>query len=198
MPDRHARPIHALAAHPSTPGEAVRRIAVRADAAGADSLRFCYLLDADLRRLRIPPAAAEGFGERLWAHTCFEAFLRVGDSPRYLELNFSPSGEWAAYSFDAYRQGMASASLGAAPRLEVRRTPDGLQLEAKVPLRAWLPPGRTGSAEAPSRPGSLRIALSAVVEDGEGGLSYWALRHPPGRPDFHHPDAFALTLELPG
>jgi hypothetical protein len=41
---------------------------------------------------------------------------------------------------------------------------------------------------------SLALALSAVVEDEHGGLSYWALKHPPGKPDFHHPDLFVLHL----
>jgi hypothetical protein len=35
------------------------------------------------------------------------------------------------------------------------------------------------------------------MEDAGGVLSYWALDHPAGKPDFHHPDAFALQLELP-
>jgi hypothetical protein len=41
----------------------------------------------------------------------------------------------------------------------------------------------------------LQLAFSAIIEDDQGVLSYWALTHPPGRPDFHHPDAFALELE---
>jgi hypothetical protein len=41
----------------------------------------------------------------------------------------------------------------------------------------------------------LSLALSTVVEDRDGALSYWAIRHTPGRPDFHHPDAFALELD---
>lgn len=43
----------------------------------------------------------------------------------------------------------------------------------------------------------MQIALSAVIEEKDGTKSYWALRHPPGKPDFHHPDCFALTLEAP-
>ncbi len=43
----------------------------------------------------------------------------------------------------------------------------------------------------------VSIALSAVIEETDGTKSYWALRHPPGPPDFHHPDCFALTLEAP-
>jgi hypothetical protein len=39
--------------------------------------------------------------------------------------------------------------------------------------------------------------LAAVIEDGEGNLSYWALAHPPEKPDFHHRDCFALKLPAP-
>ena len=40
----------------------------------------------------------------------------------------------------------------------------------------------------------LRLALAAVVEEDDGRLSYWALQHAPGNPDFHHPEGFALEL----
>jgi len=36
-----------------------------------------------------------------------------------------------------------------------------------------------------------------VVEELDGSHSYWALRHPPGKPDFHHSDAFALEIQRP-
>ena len=39
--------------------------------------------------------------------------------------------------------------------------------------------------------------LSAVIEASDG-LSYWALRHPADKPDFHDADGFALLLEPPG
>ena len=64
--------------------------------------------------------------------------------------------------------------MQAAPQIAVRRK--GLELEVSVN----------------EKPG--RIALSAVIEEGNGALSYWALRHPAGKPDFHHPDAFAMEL----
>jgi hypothetical protein len=34
-----------------------------------------------------------------------------------------------------------------------------------------------------------------VIESADGSISYWALRHPAGRPDFHHLDGFALLLD---
>jgi hypothetical protein len=33
-----------------------------------------------------------------------------------------------------------------------------------------------------------------VIEAADGGKSYWALAHPPGRPDFHHAAGFAAHL----
>jgi hypothetical protein len=178
--------IVSLLAHPDVPSSGVRRVAAGVEVVGADLLRFQYVLEADPLLVRVPPPVADaGRTDKLWAHTCFEAFIGLPESPGYLELNFSPSGQWAAYRFDSYRQGMTPA-LEAAPRLALRRFPEALELQAEVQL---------GSSDAFRR--RLRIALSTVVEDREGRLSYWAVRHPAGRPDFHHPEGFALALELP-
>ena len=178
----------ALLAHPSTANAPVRRVAAAAEPAGPDSLRFRFVLEADLEGILVPAAVLPGGrADGLWAHTCFEAFVGVPQSPPYLELNFSPSGEWAAYHFESYREGMLPAVLAAAPRLALHRDGARLELQAEV---------RLSGTELARNP-RLRIALSTVVEDREGRLSYWALRHAPGRPDFHHPDSFALALELP-
>jgi len=46
----------------------------------------------------------------------------------------------------------------------------------------------------PAESGRWRVALTAVIEETNGTKSYWALKHPPGKPDFHHADGFALEL----
>ena len=85
-------------------------------------------------------------------------------------------------------------ALEAAPRLVLRRLTDRLELQAEVRLGVgMLAPAQGSNAPQPR----LRVALSTVVEDQEGRLSYWALRHPAGRPDFHHAEGFSLALELP-
>ena len=106
------------------------------------------------------------------------------DGPGYREFNFSPSGEWAAYAFRGYRDG-DELDIELAPEIVLRQTGDRLELDAEI-CKDLLPPGRR-----------LRLGLSAVVEDADGVLSYWALRHPARKPDFHYTDAFALQLELP-
>ena len=104
-----------------------------------------------------------------------------GEGPKYRECNFSPSGEWAVYDFRGYRDG-GGLENELAPGIDVHKTMDRLELAAEIG-QDLLPHGRP-----------LRLGLSAVVEETGGILSYWALRHPPGKPDFHHTDAFALQL----
>lgn len=188
-------PLIPLLAHPAAPSDGAQRVAARAELLSPESLRFQYVMEADLRLVRIPaPVADAGTADKLWTHTCFEAFVGLPESPRYLELNFAPSGQWAAYRFDSYRQGMAPA-VDTAARLAVRRSDERLELQAEVRLgeSLFFP---VPHPEVPGCP-RVRIALTAVVEDREGRLSYWALRHPPGRPDFHHPESFSLALEIP-
>ena len=70
------------------------------------------------------------------------------------------------------------------PRIRVTRGEHALELRAELALPEGLTPTRLG--------------LSAVIEETDGTKSYWALRHPPGeKPDFHHPDCFAIELPAP-
>jgi hypothetical protein len=121
--------------------------------------------------VRVPPPAPSRFVDGLWQHTCFEVFAARPGMPGYQEFNLSPSGEYAVYSFNGYRAGMTQLKLLPAITFHENR------LEALIPLK-----------------GPLRLGLSAVIEEESGRKSYWALKHAPGRPDFHHPDAFALEL----
>ena len=180
-----ADPVHlTLACHPQTPARAIRGIDVAVGGAGTGILTLAFVLEGDLSGVRIPESRPSRCTHGLWQHTCFEAFVMAGEGPGYYEFNFSPSREWAACAFRGYRDG-GELEVALAPGILVCRTGDRLELEAGI-RPDCLPPGR-----------SLRLGLSAVVEDADGVLSYWALRHPPGKPDFHHTDAFALDLVLP-
>ena len=138
-----------------------------------------------MSRIRVLDAGPIRTADRLWEHTCFEVFVRERGSPAYFEFNFSPTGEWAVYAFEDYRKGGPLKGYASAPQLSVRRELNTLELDAEIDLKAL--PGLSGAR-------NLSIALSAVVENVEGTLSYWALAHAPGKPDFHHPSAFALNV----
>ena len=168
-------PSAALQRHPDTPCRPVRGITVGVER-DAERLRLVYRIEGEIARLRIPPSRPPQRAERLWQHTCCELFASGADAPAYREFNFSPSGEWAAYGFRGYREG--SRPLDASIEIRVEQAAGRLELAASIPF---------GADEA-------RLGLCAVVEEDSGALSYWALRHAPGKPDFHNPLAFALEL----
>jgi hypothetical protein len=151
-------------------------------------LQITYLVSGDIGAIKIPERCSPRRIDRLWEHTCFEAFVRADGHPSYYEFNFSPSTEWAVYWFRGYRDGGPLQDDCLSPEIVVRRDADRIELDAVVSM--GLLPGIALGA-------TLRIGLSAVIEANDGSLSYWALRHPGARPDFHHPDSFAVELALP-
>ena len=151
-----------------------------------------YELQGDVRRLRLPAPVPPGPADGLWQHSCFEAFVGAAGDPAYREFNFSPSGQWAAYRFHDQRQRDLAAESAAStlePDIERNATDTGLSLRAWLPLRA-LPVPQPGQA--------WDLGLSAVIETLDGHLSYWALRHPGERPDFHHRGGWQTLPTLSG
>ena len=148
-------------------------------------LRINYRAKGELAKLKIPGKCLPRRVDRLWEHTCFEAFIRADGDPSYYEFNLSPSSEWALYAFRGYRDGVAIEDDGLSPEIDVHCTRDRIEMDAMVRLE------RLTTIQPGSR---LRIGLSAVIEANDGTLFYWALKHPAAKPDFHHPDSFALEL----
>ena len=191
--------IHQLVPHPDTPPKGVEQVGVQILGVDTESVMIEYFVRGT-KTLVLPKEEAPDRADGLWKTTCFEAFLKDETSDRYFELNFSPSSAWAAYSFDRYREGMADLPLRLAPEIVIfdppaywRRVLHDLmrRLRGKIPA----PDYYFLSAEFdPPRFSSTQLSLTAVIEETDGTKSYWALRHPPGKPDFHHPDCFALEL----
>jgi hypothetical protein len=168
---------HVLIPHPDTPPREVAEVSV-VMTHGPEGLWLEYYV-APAATLVLPewrkPLRADG----LWKTTCFELFVQPEGSAGYLEFNFSPSFEWAAYGFTGYREGMQDY---AAEDPAITVTPAQGHFWLAVEAMPALPEG------------PLRIGLTAVIEEADGTKSYWALAHPEGKPDFHAAESFALTL----
>jgi hypothetical protein len=173
-----------LQLHPDCRCAAVTRITAEAVRRGG-VLSLRYAVSGDMRGLRLPPPAAHSRADGLWQHTCFEAFIRPAAGDGYCEFNLSPSTQWAAYVFDTYRDGMRPLNGLAAP--PIKTLTDGGRFELRSTLAL------DGLAELPGD-APWTLGLSAVIEEPDGNKSWWALAHPPGRPDFHHSDCFVLEL----
>lgn len=176
-----------LLRHPESRGGEGLELTADAVRRSSGRLSLRYVLTGALNAVVIPFAAAPIRADELWRRTCFEAFMARPDGG-YLELNLAPTGEWASYGFDGYRAGMAVADKVPAPT--VRSTEEGgtYTFEADLDL--------SHATGLPSK-SSWLLAVSTVLQHTDGGVSYWALAHPPGKPDFHHPDSFVLDLPAP-
>jgi len=178
-----------LLCHPATPAPVVRTIEAQVSWQSDGSLRIAFCLWGDMARILVPPLQSPERTDSLWEHTCFEAFVGLPGEDTYREFNFSPSGQWAAYAFSDYRQRVEGFTLGNAPHITTQRFAGRLELQA-ILAPETLPHAASG----------LEVGLSAVIEAADtvdGSHSYWALRHPLVRPDFHHRAAFVLSLTQP-
>jgi hypothetical protein len=208
-----------LVPHPATPPSAVAGVTCSVTWRDVGEWRLDFMVGSAAEWLRLPPPAPPARADGLWRQTCFEMFLRDPSSGEYLEFNFSPSGQWAAWRFDGYPTGRSDLEV-APPRIF---TTDPLQFQTFAQthlgglgfdpeaLRALaevarqdardMPPAAayalSAGLEDPALPSGRDwlMGLSAIIEESDGTKSFWALAHPPGKPDFHHPDCF--TLELP-
>jgi hypothetical protein len=178
----------ALYCHPDTLCPAVGSIKAAIGWEQDRALKIVYTLRGALGRLRLPPYQCVRRGEGLWRHSCFELFICARNDAEYYEFNFSPSGEWSLYGFRDYRDGGPIEEDELDTAIAVAQAVD--RLELSVLLRADRLPGITRGIR-------LAFGVSAVIEDMDESLSYWALKHPLGTPDFHHADNFALELVVP-
>jgi hypothetical protein len=135
-----------------------------------------YTVTGDVNELVLPAQSEPQRAEDLWQTTCFELFLR-GEGAAYREYNFSPSGQWAAYAFESYREGRVEAPA----KITIATDGDSESLNLTASLVTDLDD-------------VAGLALTAVIEDRAGHKSYWAIAHHAGPPDFHHDACFALRL----
>ena len=166
-PDSDAGPITAV------------RADVHATSAGCD---VEFRLEGALDCVRFPMTALSQRASGLWQHTCFEFFWLPVGGETYFEFNLASSGQWAAYAFDSYREGMRDADVGAIALASGHNFSNGqgaLELKASIAAELGTP---------------AKAGLSAVIELTDGTLQYWALAFPPGKPDFHAEVCRPLTL----
>lgn len=138
-----------------------------------------FRLDGAIPGIVLPAAATPARRDNLWQTTCFEIFWQPLGGTAYREFNLSPSGQWAAYEFDSFREGMRDAPVDAIV-IGCSHDEAGLVLTASI---------------AADLPAPAQVALNAIVEHSDGGKQFWALAFPPGKPEFHSEANRALIVE---
>lgn len=138
-----------------------------------------FRLDGHVPSIILPSAAKPARRDNLWQTTCFEIFWQPIGAAAYREFNLSPSGQWTAYDFDSFREGMRDAPV---EKIAIACSHDAAGLLLKASIAADLPD-------------PAQVALNAIVEHADGGKQYWALAFPPGKPEFHSEANRTLIVE---
>lgn len=161
-----------------------RRIPALKEEAG---VQLQFQLKGPLSQLSLPskrdtPVRKDG----LYQHTCFEIFIR--EERRYLEWNFSPSGDWQQYAFTSYRAKFEEPNPKSKSipfrNLNWKIASLFLTLDLFIPESEFTWLGNTPKL----------MSCCAVLEKNDGTLSYWAPTHHGSKPDFHEPKSFILPL----
>ena len=153
----------------------------------ADSLALHYFVTGDIKKLVLPELSNPTRADELWKHSCFEAFIMPEQGGGYTEFNLSTSGQWAAYHFKAHRSGMTNIAEAKDPGVGTRGIGDRYELRAAFDI-----------SHIPNLGGNWKVGLSVILEATDGVRSYWAIRHPENKLDFHHLDCFAMQLPSAG
>lgn len=131
--------------------------------------------------------------DELWKETCFECFIPSRRSDAYLEWNGSPSGDWNAYSFHRYREGMNAFDLsfeGQSRQTTLICSEKQIESEWVIPLLAI----RIGGMSAGDTQFDFnRVGLTLVLNTSVA-TTYWALSHEGVKPDFHLSSSFTYSL----
>jgi len=180
---------HTLQPHSDSPRLPVDSLTAQVRRKAGAKLELVYRLMGDLEALAVPELSNPSRADELWKHTCFEIFIRKAQAPGYVEFNFAPTAQWAAYSFRSRRSGMRNID-------QVSEAPIGTMMFGRqFVLKAEL--DFSGVEGLPPADGPWTAAISAVIEAVDGRKAYWAVQHPEGNPDFHAPEGFVIDLPAP-
>ncbi len=179
-----------LHCHKKTPAQFIQAMEVSYEISSDGLLKLRYAVDVPHSALVIAQIKEPLRTDFLWHTTCCEVFLGIKDKPEYIEYNFSPSSQWAAYQFTDYRKDVADLDVLAVPEISIESGHAKFALEAAVMLphkwqQAYLNTG-------------LDVGLTVVAEEQGGKNSYWSLAHHQDEPEFHDRSCFTLPLKATG
>lgn len=129
----------------------------------------------------IPPVT--GRRHELWRQTCFELFFGIQGAAAYWEMNLSPNGCWNIYRFMDYRIGMREEAFVDQPVCNIVEDDGLFSICCTIDCKALF-----------NDSSNLELAVSSVIQDAGGSISYWAMDHYGPVPDFHNRAGFSMVL----
>lgn len=153
-----------------------------------DMLILEYTLQGDIHSIALPVAGSTSIrADRLWEHTCFEAFISPEGENKYWELNVSPTGDWNFYAFEDYRVAQKAELRIPSIQSEVLEN-SAVSYRHRISLNlSTLQPDIHHDT-------AIHLGITTVIEKQNGEKSYWAIQHDGKVADFHIRKSFSLKI----
>jgi len=148
-------------------------------------IELCFEVTGTVDLISIEPTTPDGKRtNELWQKTCFEFFVKNVNSTSYWEYNLAPSSNWAIYGFSEYRIGKFDDLPKVDIPIHTTVRDNRFTLQSTIPLPNSLFDQK------------LQIGLSTVIQDRNGDIYYYALKHMGDKPDFHDARSFIISTDL--
>lgn len=149
-----------------------------------NKINISYRIVGDIDKIQLPGISVHpSRKDQLWNSTCCELFLGASNKPAYWEYNFSPSHDWALFSFTDYRKNKTDDPSIAA--IDITTNIDNGR-EFTLNTLLTIPDALLGH--------DLDVGVSSIVKDHAGNIHYYALSHPGDKPDFHQRNCFTIHV----
>ena len=103
--------------------------------------------------------------------------------PSAWDFKVSPNHDWIVSRFEKNREGSQQENDVKTVSYSMLSTPKALHTLLKIDLDKLHLSDQI-----------LDVGVSAITRRENNRLAHWALTHPSKKPDFHHPDSFALQV----
>ncbi len=136
-------------------------------------IRIHYDVTGNLLGINLPPLTNKGRGNELWKETCFEFFLAKKWSKKYFEFNFSPRGNWNAYTLSSYRKIIGENEEIKSVKISTSKNKENYRLTTEFVFHEI------------ERYNNLEIQLAAIIKTIDNERNFFAITHPAESADFH-------------
>ena len=119
---------------------------------------------------------------KLWEKTCFEFFIK-NQNGSYIEFNFSPTFEWNCFYFEKKGDALKEWQQMNRPKTDILLSLNNFFMIIEI-KKDDFPSGFFNHLA------ERECAVTCVIKEKSGRLSYWALHHADVKPNFHHFESF--------
>lgn len=139
-----------------------------------------YQVLGHMAHYHFPKPTKQKRANNLWLDSSFELFLAPKNRTSYYEINVSPSTQWNAYMFQAYKQEMKESTIFSTPSIKILHLEEEYSFSFEMAVQEGFLSQK------------LEINLAVILLGNDGVRNFYSLVKGEGMPDFHDREGFVV------